>query len=133
MDLVNLHGPALVTLFTAVLHVWLSWMVGKTRARTGVHAPATSGHPEFERVFRAQANTVESTVIFLPTLWVAALYSHAGVATALGCVWLVSRVWYALAYRREAEARHHAFVVSAIAGTALIIQGFTGVVRVLAG
>ena len=47
-------------------------LVGRARGRYGVAAPATSGHPVFERYYRVQMNTVESLIVFLPALWLAA-------------------------------------------------------------
>ena len=49
--------PALVTLLTVALLMTTMFMVGSARRRFGIHAPATTGHPDFERVFRAQMNT----------------------------------------------------------------------------
>jgi glutathione S-transferase len=128
-----LQGPALVTLFTAVLHVWLSIFVGQARVRTGINAPATTGDPAFERVFRAQMNTIEATMVFLPALWIAALYGQPIPATGLGAVWILARVWYARAYAREAAARGPAFTVSTFASAALLVAGFVGVVRSFLG
>src|SRR5882757_3533889 len=39
-------------------------MVGRARGKYGVAAPATAGHPIFERYYRVQMNTVESLLVF---------------------------------------------------------------------
>jgi uncharacterized membrane protein YecN with MAPEG domain len=125
----HLQGPALVTLATVVLHVWLSIFVGQARARTGVKAPATTGHPDFERAFRAQMNTIEATIVFLPSLWIAALYGQALLASAVGAVWVAGRLWYALGYAKAAAARTGGFTVSTTASAVLLVLACVGVTR----
>ena len=56
---------ALVTVLALMVYIWQLMRVGSARNRLGVAAPATTGHPEFERHFRVQANTLESLIIFL--------------------------------------------------------------------
>jgi uncharacterized MAPEG superfamily protein len=126
-----MQGAALVTLLTILLHIWITMRVGSMRAKTGVKAPATTGDPAFERSYRVQMNTIESTVIFLPGLWIAALYGHATLATILGAVWILGRIWYALGYARAAEARTPGFTVSTLAASALLIDAFVGLARSL--
>ena len=62
---------ALVTVAAVVLTFVLSLRVGAMRQKHGVKAPATTGHPEFERANRVHQNTVEQLVLFLPLLWLA--------------------------------------------------------------
>ena len=40
--------------------------VGLARSRYGVKAPATTGHPMFERAYRVQMNTTELIVAWWP-------------------------------------------------------------------
>lgn len=121
------HWPALVTLATLLLLIWCGWMVGRARGRFKVPAPATTGSDDFERVFRVQMNTVESTVLFLPALWLAAIYFSPRVAAALGVLWVASRIWYAIAYAGSAKARHIPFGVSVLAILGLIAISLWGV------
>ena len=53
---------ALVTLLALFVYVWTLARAGGARGKFGVEAPATTGHPEFERHFRVQANTLEGIV-----------------------------------------------------------------------
>lgn len=48
-----------------------------TFCRTTVLAPATSGHPEFDRRYRIQQNTLEQLLAFIPALWLFGWYAHA--------------------------------------------------------
>ena len=41
------------TLAALAVYVWASIPVGQARGKFGVKAPAVTGHPEFERAFRA--------------------------------------------------------------------------------
>ena len=125
----DFRWPALITLGVMVLLFVLAWNVGKARARYKIHAPATTGNPVFERVFRAHQNTVENTVIFLPALWLFASYVSGLWAGALGAVWIAARVWYAAAYQQDAGKRAPPFIVAAIAFVALALGAAWGVVK----
>jgi uncharacterized MAPEG superfamily protein len=114
------HWPALVTLATLLLLFGCAWYVGVARGRYQVKAPAMTGPEEFNRAFRVQMNTVENTVAFLPALWLASIYFSPRIAAVIGAVWVVARVWYALAYAREPRSRGMAYTISNIACGALI-------------
>ena len=58
------HLPALAVLLTVLLAIWTMVLVGRARQRHCIKAPATTGNPDFERVFRVQMNTLEATVAF---------------------------------------------------------------------
>jgi glutathione S-transferase len=59
---------ALVTLLAVFLYFWLGFQVAQARVKFGVKAPMTTGHPDFERAFRIQMNTLEWMPIFLPAI-----------------------------------------------------------------
>ena len=65
---------AMVTLLAVLLYFVMATRVAAARSRFKVVHPATTGNPDFERVFRAHINTLEWMPIFLPTLWIAAFY-----------------------------------------------------------
>ena len=99
---------AFVTLLAVILYFWTGFRVGQARAKCGVKAPATTGHPDFERAFRIQMNTLEWMPIFLPAIWLAALYVSDIGAALLGVVWIAGRVLYMRGYSaggREARDR----------------------------
>jgi hypothetical protein len=54
--------PALTTLLALLVHFALTLNVGFARMRYKIAAPAVSGHPEFDRVYRVQMNTLEQLV-----------------------------------------------------------------------
>jgi uncharacterized MAPEG superfamily protein len=130
----TLHWPALVTLAALALCFATAAIVGRARGKYGVAAPATTGHEMFERAFRVQMNTLENTVIFVPALWLCALFFGPLTATAFGALWLVGRIWYAAAYLREPKTRGGGFVLAFAAWGGLMIAASWGVLRgLLAG
>jgi uncharacterized MAPEG superfamily protein len=123
--------PALITALTVFLQVWMMVIVGRAREKYGVAAPATTGNPDFERAFRVQMNTLESTMMFLPALWVFATFLSNRWAAIVGAVWLIGRAWYAIGYQRDAAARSKGFLVSISSIAVLTLGGLYGVVRAL--
>lgn len=122
---------AIVTLLNIALLLWVGAMVGQARAKYHIEAPATTGHPMFERTFRVQMNTIENTVIFLPTVWLAALYGATIIIRAAGAVWIVGRTMYALGYRKDPAKRGLGYGISLLAFAVLLLNAIGGLVRTL--
>ncbi|QUD86868.1 MAPEG family protein [Phenylobacterium montanum] len=126
---------ALVTLAMLLLFFWMAIRVGGARAKFKVDAPATTGHPEFERHFRVQANTQEGLVVMLPALWIFALALDAQtggklgdeIGAALGLVWIVGRAIYMTSYVKDPSSRSAGFGIQALA-TMVALLGAFGVV-----
>ena len=125
------HLPALVTLLTVALMIWTMIGVGNARRRTGIRAPATTGHPDFERAFRVQMNTIEAVAAFLPCLWLASAYGFPMLAGVLGGAWIVGRVWYAIGYTQSADKRSMGFMIGSLANLALLGIALWGIVRAM--
>jgi glutathione S-transferase len=123
--------PALVTLLTVLLLLGTALAVGRARGKYAIKAPAISGHPAFERAYRVQMNTLEQTMMFLPTLWLAATYGFSGWAGIAGLIWLVGRAWYAVAYLKDATKRGPGFMLGMLAWAALLVMACIGVVRAM--
>jgi glutathione S-transferase len=118
----------LIVLLTVILNFWTAFMVGRSRGKTGVKAPAVTGHPDFERAFRVQMNTLEQTVMFLPVLYLCATYFRLDVAAVLGIVWLLGRIMFALAYYQDSTKRGPGFLVGIAAFGGLLLGAGVGVV-----
>jgi glutathione S-transferase len=116
---VTLHFTALVTCLSILFYFLTSWQVGKARSTFAVKAPAISGNPDFERVFRVQMNTLEWMPIFLPSLWLFAVYVSDAIAALLGLVWIVGRALYMIGYAQAANKRGQGFFVQAAAAILL--------------
>jgi glutathione S-transferase len=113
------HFTALVTCVAILFYFYTSIRVGMARQTFGIKAPATSGNPDFERVFRVHMNTLEWMPIFLPSLWLFAVYISDPIAAALGVVWIVGRFLYMTGYSQAAEKRSVGFGIQWLAATAL--------------
>lgn len=125
------HLPAVVVLLTVLLQLGTAFAVGRARGLYGVKAPATAGHPGFERAFRVQMNTLEATLMFLPSLWLAATYGAPLWAGLAGLLWVAGRVWYALAYLRDPTRRGRGFAVGMVGLLATLLIGVIGLGRAL--
>jgi glutathione S-transferase len=104
-------------------------MVGWARGKYGVAAPATAGHPIFERYYRVQMNTVECLLVFLPGLWLAAKYWSPRYAAMLGVVYLVGRTLYYFAYVSDPKKRSAGFSLSMLPAILLVVAALIGAVR----
>ncbi len=119
---------AAVTVLAIVFYFYTSLRVGTAREKYAIAAPATSGHPEFERIYRVQMNTLEWMPIFLPALWLFAFYVSDPAAAAIGLVWIAGRILYMVRYIEAAAKRSTGFAVQATAAGALVIGGSAGVI-----
>ncbi len=120
---------SLISLLSLVLCFWFSIAVARARTRYNIAAPAMTGNPDFERIARVHGNTLENLVPFLVALWLCALLLSPLAAVVLGFVWLIARIWYALAYYRDAAKRGPGYGLSALATIALIVGALIGIVR----
>ena len=128
----HLHA-ALITALTVLVLGLAMYLVGRARSKYGIHAPAITGNPDFERAFRAHQNTVEQVVMFLPALWLAAIYGNEQLAGYLGYAWIVGRVWYLFGYIRAAGNRSMGFMIGALAMVSLLILGLQGIIKAMMG
>jgi len=121
------HYTALVTVLAVAFYFFTSTRVARARVKYGVKLPAISGNEDFERVFRVQMNTLEWMPIFLPSLWLFAIYISDAVAAAIGLVWIVGRIVYLIGYTKSVPQRGPGFAIQASAAIVLWI-GATGVI-----
>jgi glutathione S-transferase len=119
------YFTALITLASVLFYGWLGYKVGMARIAFKVEAPAITGHPTFERLYRIQMNTLEWLPIYLAGLWMFALYVSDVGAAALGVVWIAGRALYARAYLADPKSRTAGFAIQALA-TLLLCMGAIG-------
>jgi glutathione S-transferase len=108
-------------------------LVGRARRDYAVPAPATTGHPVFERYYRVQMNTIETLLAFLPGLWLAAKYWPPYYVAAVGAVYIFGRVVYLRGYVRDPKARHVGYALSAAPTILLLLGALVGAIRSLIG
>src|SRR5689334_967743 len=94
-----------VMLVALIEYMVFAGLVGRARSVYKVRAPATTGHPQFERIYRVHQNTLEALVIFMPALLVFAYYLSPPWAAGLGVAFVVARALYAFLYLRAPESR----------------------------
>jgi len=122
---------ALVILLALVECMVFAFRVGGARARFNIPAPATTGHPEFERIFRIHYNTLELMVVFVPAVWLFGMYLNPRWAAIIGAVFVLGRALYAVGYSRAAEKRSFGALLSFGAVAVLLAGAIFGVVRAL--
>ena len=123
------HYTAIITCLAIGFYFFTSIKVARARAAFGVKAPAIIGNPDFERVFRVQMNTLEWMPIFLPSLWLFAIYLSDPIAAAVGIVWIVGRILYLVGYSEAAAKRGRGFGIQALACGVLWIGALGAIVR----
>ncbi len=121
----------LVTLLAVIQFFCFAFFVGKARVKYGIRAPAVSGSVEFERYFRVQQNTLETLIMFLPALWIAAHYWSTTWMALIGAVYLVGRVLYFFSYVRDPTRRTLGYALSIGSVGILVVMGLLGIARAI--
>ncbi|OZI67268.1 MAPEG family protein [Bordetella genomosp. 11] len=115
------YSVALVTLLSGLLCFGMALASARAHMKTGIAPPAMTGAPLLDRTVRTHANTLEWMMIFLPALWLFAIYWSPFWATILGLVWIVGRLIYFAGYVAAAEKRFPGFAIQALATTVLVL------------
>ncbi|CAG04538.1 unnamed protein product [Tetraodon nigroviridis] len=98
-------GLAAVTILAILEQAYFCLQVIQARRKFGVPPPATSGPAEFQRVFRAQANSSEYFPIFISALWLSGIFFSQGLSSACGLLYLGGRLAYFRGYSQSPEQR----------------------------
>ena len=130
MSLAVLPGIAVISILALILYAVTAGNVARMRGRHKVLAPAMTGHPEFERAVRVQANTLEQMVPFLVSLWLCALFLNVLAAEILGLVWIAARIFYAISYQKDPAKRGAGFGLAYFAWALLTLGALVGSIRV---
>jgi glutathione S-transferase len=121
--------PALVTCLALLVYAWNFMSAGQARGKHKIAAPATSGHPEFERKLRVQQNMIEQLIVFLPSLWIFCLTVQPLVGAALGLIFVIGRILYSVAYASDPSKRGLGFGLGALPTVILLLGSVVGVIR----
>jgi uncharacterized MAPEG superfamily protein len=122
----------LIALLALLQQLWFGILVSRARGRYGVTAPAVTGNTIFERYYRVQMNTLELLVLFVPALYLSALYVPPLWPALLGVLYLIGRLLYARAYITDPPKRGLGFGLSLLPIMALLLLGLIGTVLRLA-
>lgn len=121
MDLI-----ATVAALMLVEYFVFTTLVGVTRGKTGIDAPATTGDPRLERMLRVQMNTLEQLIIVLPSMWIFGLYISATWGAGLGLVFIIGRIIYCMGYLSDPKKRGPGFLIGFLATLVLMLGGLYG-------
>ncbi|XP_075061481.1 leukotriene C4 synthase-like [Mixophyes fleayi] len=121
---------ALVTVAAVLEQAYFSMQVVWARRKYKISPPSTSGHPTFERIFRAQLNCTEYFPLFLSVLWVAGIFFHQGVAAICGLFYLYARYEYFHGYTDSAQGRLKPMYISSTFIWILIGLSLVGLLEV---
>nr|XP_020494033.1 leukotriene C4 synthase [Labrus bergylta] len=94
-----------VTVLGVLEQAYFSLQVIYARRKYSVSPPSTVGPPQFERVFRAQANCSEYFPIFITVLWMSGLFFSQGLSSFCGLIYLYGRFRYFHGYSESAQGR----------------------------
>ncbi len=127
---------AIVTLLALLVYFWMGMGVAGARRKSGISAPTMTGDPLLERAVRVQANTLEWLPIFLPSLWLFHLFwtpsDPTGViAAAIGAVWIVGRILYALGYVKDPGKREIGFLIQTLSAAVLLFGALGKAILIL--
>jgi glutathione S-transferase len=124
---------SLAVVLALLVYLVLGFLVGAARGKFNVPAPASSGHPEFDKRYRVHMNTLEQLALFLPAVFLAVPVLGDVVTAAIALVWSLGRIIYARAYFADAAKRGPGFGLTFFPTLILIGAGAYGAVRALIG
>lgn len=123
---VAFHLTVIVTVLALLINIFFAMRVGQARGRLGVDAPATAGPEEFNRIYRIHQNTIEQSVIFLPSLWLFYAVFHTLWGAVIGVIWLVGRLVYARAYTADPKKRGPGMILTFASSLVLLLSALAG-------
>ncbi|MXX28482.1 MAG: MAPEG family protein [Gammaproteobacteria bacterium] len=104
--------PGILSSVALLVYYFTLFKSGMARGRFEVPAPPHDGPEEYVRHVRAHQNTVEHLVMFLPGLWLFAVAVDPIWAAAIGAIWPIGRLMYALGYYKAPEKRSIGLYIS---------------------
>ncbi len=127
-----MEATVIVTFLAIAQFVLFGIQVGSLRTKHGVVAPATTGHPEFERMNRVHLNTLEQLVVFLPALWMHAFFSNPLWGAVVGLFYIVGRFVYRAQYLKDPSSRGSGFTMPFVPSAILLIWALVAAILAMA-
>jgi uncharacterized MAPEG superfamily protein len=126
-----MEAVAIVTILALGQFVLFSIQVGSMRVKHGIKAPAVTGHPNFERMFRIQQNTMEQLVAFIPAIWIFGYFVNPFWGAAIGLVFIVGRFIYRASYLKDPASRGLGFTITFLSTAILLVWSLFVAVRAI--
>jgi glutathione S-transferase len=123
-----MHYVSLVIVLALLEYFFFVTRVGVARGKYSISAPATTGDPNFERIFRVQQNTLEQLVIFIPAIYLFGMYVHALAAAGIGVLFLIGRALYYKAYITDPSTRTIGMVCGVASYAILSLGALIGII-----
>ena len=126
------YSVAIITLLVGLLCFGMALTVARAHSKTGILAPAMTGDAYLERCIRAHINTLEWIPIFLPAMWLFAVYWSPKWASIIGAVWIVGRILYFRGYVASPQKRYPGFFIQSITVFVLSLGALGRIVYMMA-
>jgi uncharacterized membrane protein YecN with MAPEG domain len=117
----EMEATVIVTFFALAQYSLFGIQVGSLRAKYDVIAPSQTGHEQFERMNRVHLNTLEQLVVFIPALWMHALYANPFWGAIIGLIFIVGRFIYRAEYLKDPASRSLGFAMTFIPSAVLLV------------
>ena len=120
-------GVQIIVVLALIEYLALGFNVGRARSKYDIKAPATTGHPIFERHFRVHQNMLEQLIVFIPAL-ITVRYSRERALwrSFLGSLFLIARAVYAFGYVRDPEQRAYGAGLTLLVNAILVVGSLIG-------
>ncbi len=116
-----MEATVIITILALAQFILFGIQVGSMRGKHGVKAPAVTGHPEFERMFRVQQNSMEQLVAFIPALWMFAFLVDPLWGAGMGLVFIIGRFIYRSSYIKDPDARGMGFTITFLPTAVMLV------------
>ena len=123
-----MEATVLVTFIALAQYILFGIQVGSVRQKCDAPAPAQTGPEEFERMNRVHLNTLEQLVVFIPALWMHALYANPNIGAAIGLVFIIGRFLYRSEYLKDPSSRGPGFTLSFVPSVTLLVWALVAAV-----